>query len=226
MRKADRLFQLVNLIRVRQPVTAAVLAAELGLSVRSIYRYVDDLSVAGIPVYGEAGIRYRLDPAFELPPLSLDAAEAEALQLAVDMLACSGGGHLQPAARSLLHKLQAAMPLRIAPMRIARALRAVPVSLPCWQPLHAAIADHRSVQLRYRSLQGDISQRSVFPLGLFHWGQHWTLGSWCALRQDYRDFRLDQIEALEDAADMRVPAQVTLEAYLQHQQRAWEQRVH
>ena len=76
MRKADRLFQLVNLIRVRQPVTAAVLAAELGLSVRSIYRYVDDLSVAGIPVYGEAGIGYRLDPAFELPPLSLDAAEA------------------------------------------------------------------------------------------------------------------------------------------------------
>ncbi len=226
MRKADRLFQLVNLIRVRQPVTAAVLAAELGLSVRSIYRYIDDLSVAGIPVYGEAGIGYRLDPGFELPPLSLDAAEAEALQLAVEMLACSGGGHLQPAARSLLYKLQAAMPLRVAPVRIARALRAVPVSLPCWQPLHAAIADRRSVQLRYRSLQGDSSQRSVFPLGLFHWGQHWTLGSWCALRQDYRDFRLDQIEAMDDAADVLLPARVTLEAYLQHQQRAWAQRAH
>lgn len=172
MRKADRLFQLVNLIRVRQPVTAAVLAAELGLSVRSIYRYIDDLSVAGIPVYGEAGIGYRLDPGFELPPLSLDAAEAEALQLAVEMLACSGAGHLQPAARSLLHKLQAAMPERAASPRTARALRAIPVSLRCWQPLHAAIADRRSVQLRYRSRQGDISQRSVFPLGFVVDGGH------------------------------------------------------
>ncbi len=226
MRKADRLFQLVNLIRVRQPVTAASTAAELGLSVRSIYRYIDDLSVAGIPVYGEAGIGYRLDPGFELPPLSLDAAEAEALQLAVEMLACSGAGHLQPAARSLLHKLQAAMPERAASPRTARALRAIPVSLRCWQPLHAAIADRRSVQLRYRSRQGDISQRSVFPLGLVHWGQHWTLGSWCALRQDYRDFRLDQIEAMDDAVDVPLPAWVTLEAYLQHQQRAWEQRAH
>lgn len=226
MRKADRLFQLVNLIRVRQPVTAAVLAAELGLSVRSIYRYVDDLSVAGIPVYGEAGIGYRLDPGFELPPLSLDAAEAEALQLAVEMLACSGAGHLQPPARSLLHKLQAAMPTRAASPRTARALRAIPVSLPCWQPLHVAIADGRSVQLRYRTLQGTSSERTVYPLGLFHWGQHWTLGSWCALRQDYRDFRLDQIEALAEAEGLDLPAQVGLEAYLRYQQRAWALRGH
>lgn len=226
MRKADRLFQLVNLIRVRQPVTAAVLAAELGLSVRSIYRYVDDLSVAGIPVYGEAGIGYRLDPGFELPPLSLDAAEAEALQLAVEMLACSGAGHLQPAARSLLHKLQAAMPTRATSPRTARALRAVPVSLPCWQPLHAAIAAGRSVQLRYRTLQGASSERTVYPLGLFHWGQHWTLGSWCALRQDYRDFRLDQIEALAEAECLDLPAQVGLQSYLRHQQQAWAQRGH
>ncbi|BBO53722.1 YafY family transcriptional regulator [Stenotrophomonas maltophilia] len=226
MRKADRLFQLVNLIRVRQPVTAAVLAAELGLSVRSIYRYIDDLSVAGIPVYGETGIGYRLDPGFELPPLSLDAAEAEALQLAVEMLACSGAGHLQPAARSLLHKLQAAMPERAASPRTARALRAVPVSLPYWQPLHIAIAAGRSVHLRYRTLQGAPSDRIVYPLGLFHWGQHWTLGSWCGLRQDYRDFRLDQIEALAEADGLALPAQVGLEAYLRHQQRAWTLRGH
>ncbi|WP_457319295.1 helix-turn-helix transcriptional regulator [Stenotrophomonas sp. P5_B8] len=226
MRKADRLFQLVNLIRVRQPVTAAVLATELGISVRSIYRYMDDLSVAGIPVYGEAGIGYSLKPNFELPPLTLDASELEALQLAVEMLACSGGGHLQPAARSLLHKLQAASPSGPPKPRIARALRAVPVSLPCWQPLHTAVREGGTVHLRYRSLQGRLSERTVLPLGLFHWGQHWTLGSWCALRQDYRDFRLDQIESLSNAAPLTVPEHVALEAYLQHQQSAWDGRAY
>jgi len=71
MRKADRLFQLTNLIRARQPVTAHQLAEELGVSVRSIYRYIDDLSVSGIPVYGIAGEGYRLYEGFELPPLNL-----------------------------------------------------------------------------------------------------------------------------------------------------------
>ncbi|UYC12306.1 YafY family protein [Xanthomonas sp. CFBP 8445] len=227
MRKAERLFQLVNLIRVRQPVTAAVLATELGLSVRSIYRYLDDLSLGGIPVYGEAGIGYRLDPAFALPPLALSGEEVEALQLAVEMLACSGGGQLQPAARSLLHKLQAALPMPAAVPRVARALRAAPVALPCWQALHAATAQRRSVRLRYRSLQGETSERAVLPLGLFHWGQHWTLGSWCGLRAAYRDFRLDRIEAVQPCATpLPVPAHVALDAYLQHQRVAWAQRGH
>ncbi|WP_254459777.1 helix-turn-helix transcriptional regulator [Xanthomonas sacchari] len=227
MRKAERLFQLVNLIRVRQPVTAAVLAAELGLSVRSIYRYLDDLSLGGIPVYGEAGIGYRLDPAFALPPLALSGEEVEALQLAVEILACSGGGQLQPAARSVLHKLQAALPMPAAVPRVARALRAVPVALPCWQALHAATVQRRSVQLRYRSLQGEASERTVLPLGLFHWGQHWTLGSWCGLRAAYRDFRLDRIEAVHACATpLPVPAHVALEPYLQHQRAAWAQRGH
>ncbi|MCC4591915.1 YafY family transcriptional regulator [Xanthomonas campestris pv. cannae] len=225
MRQAERLFQLVNLIRVRQPVTAAVLAAELGLSVRSIYRYLDDLSLGGIPVYGEAGIGYRLDPAFALPPLALSGEEVEALHLAVEMLACSGGGHLQPAARALLHKLQAAMPTLATPPRVASALRAEPVALPCWQALHAAIAQHRSVRLRYRSLQDETSERTVLPLGLFHWGQHWTLGSWCELRGAYRDFRLDRIEAVQPCATpMPVPVHEALDAYLQHQRAAWAQR--
>ncbi|AJC46557.1 helix-turn-helix transcriptional regulator [Xanthomonas sacchari] len=227
MRKAERLFQLVNLIRVRQPVTAAMLAAELGLSVRSIYRYLDDLSLGGIPVYGEAGVGYRLDPAFALPPLALSGEEIEALQLAVEMLACSGGGHLQAAARTLLHKLQAAVPAPTAVPRVARALRAAPVALPCWQPLHAATAQRRSVRLRYRSLHGETSERTVLPLGLFHWGEHWTLGSWCGLRGAYRDFRVDRIDAVQPSAvPLPVPAHVALDAYLQHQRTAWAQRGH
>ncbi len=112
--------------------------------------------------------------------------------------------------------------LRVLPAHAtARALRAVPVSLPYWQPLHAAIAAGRSVHLRYRTLHGALSDRTVYPLGLFHWGRHWTLGSWCGLRQAYRDFRLDQIEVLAEADGLALPAPVGLEAYLRHQRQAW-----
>ncbi|MEE1920209.1 HTH domain-containing protein, partial [Pseudomonas asiatica] len=69
MRKADRLFQLVNLIRVHQPISAERLASRIGVSVRSIYRYIDDLSFSGIPIYGTAGVGYALDADFEMPPL-------------------------------------------------------------------------------------------------------------------------------------------------------------
>ncbi|EIK45896.1 helix-turn-helix type 11 domain-containing protein [Cellvibrio sp. BR] len=83
MRKANRLFQLVNLIRRQQPVSAAKLAEQLQVSVRSIYRYINDLSVTGVPVYAEPGLGYRLQPGLELPPLHLSPEELDALQLAV-----------------------------------------------------------------------------------------------------------------------------------------------
>ena len=95
MRKADRLFQLVNLIRVHQPVTAAFLAERLEVSVRTVYRYIDDISASGIPVYGEAGRGYTLSEGFELPPLTLSDDELEALTLSVDMMP---GRRLSPGA--------------------------------------------------------------------------------------------------------------------------------
>ncbi|WP_444939344.1 helix-turn-helix transcriptional regulator [Microbulbifer sp. JMSA002] len=75
MRKSDRLFQLANILRAHQPITAKELAEKLSVSERTIYRYMDDLSVSGIPVYGETGVGYRLSNGFELPPLQLTQEE-------------------------------------------------------------------------------------------------------------------------------------------------------
>ena len=96
MRKANRLFQIVNLVRSYQPITAGRLAQELNVSVRTVYRYIDDLSASNIPLYGETGVGYRLHKGFELPPLTLTADEYDALMLGIEMLSVSTGKRIDP----------------------------------------------------------------------------------------------------------------------------------
>ncbi len=109
MRKADRLFQLVNLIRIHQPISAERLASRIGVSVRSIYRYIDDLSFSGIPIYGTTGVGYALDADFEMPPLTLNRLELDALMLGMEMLSASADNDLSAAARMLLSKISASL---------------------------------------------------------------------------------------------------------------------
>lgn len=219
MRKAERLFQLVNLIRVHQPITAEKLADHLGVSVRSIYRYIDDLSVGGIPVYGEPGRGYSLQDHFELPPLTLSRDELDALMLGVDMLTQASGHRLGTAARSLLDKIQAAVPEhRPGPHAFQAPVRTVHEDqLALWDPIHQAIQDRTQVQIHYLSLDDQPSQRTVLPLGLFYWGNKWTLGAWCLLRRDYRDFRLDRIQTITPTPEQTpIPDTVDLDHYLNH----------
>ncbi|GAA0349682.1 YafY family protein [Bowmanella denitrificans] len=221
MHKSDRLFQLTHLLRTYQPITAAQLAERMGLSVRTIYRYMDDLSVAGIPVYGEAGIGYRLMEGFELPPLTLTAQELEALMLGVKLVATRTGHQLGQAARALQGKIEAAVPVALArQVELQRFVR-VPdesvdiMQLPRWDALYAAIANNQQLQIEYHSLQEQQSARQIQPLGLFYWGGKWTLGAWCFKRQQYRDFRVDRLTAvMTPAASLPCPAHISLADYL------------
>ncbi|MDT8999784.1 YafY family protein [Paucibacter sp. APW11] len=230
MRKAERLFQLVNLIRVHQPVTAATLAERLGVSVRSIYRYIDDLSLSGIPLYGEAGVGYALHEHFELPPLSLSAAELQALQFAVALARQSAGRQLGEAAASLQAKLEAALSPGALAHEPAR-LRAMAAPLSCaqqqrWDQLMQAIEAGLWLRLSYRREDGRRSFRRVLPLGLFYWRPQWTVGAWCGLRQQFRDFRLDRIETLEPCEAIPGATAPGLEQYLAQRQaeaNAWAQ---
>jgi predicted DNA-binding transcriptional regulator YafY len=215
MRKADRLFQLVNLIRSNQPITAEQLAERIGVSVRTIYRYIDDLSVSGIPVYGEPGVGYALDEDFELPPLTLTCDEIAALMLGVEMLSRSTGSDLAGAAKTLLGKIGAVLPPRsLNPT--CTPIRAVGLNeqnLKYWNELYRSIQQKQTISIAYLSLNEEMSQRVVFPLGLFYWGGKWTIGTWCQLRNAYRDFRVDRIESLDFALDIEFPAEISLEAY-------------
>lgn len=228
MRKAERLFQLVNLIRAHQPITAEQLAQRIGVSVRSIYRYIDDLSLSGIPLYGEPGRGYFLQADFELAPLTLSQDEIAALMLGVEMLSKSTGVALAAAARSLLSKVGAVLPPHtLSPSSAAlRALGETPSGhdLSHWDYLHQAIRQKRPVLLNYLSLDETPSQRLIYPLGMFYWGGKWTVGSWCALRAAYRDFRLDRINGLSDPSEATTaPTEVSLQSYISHQIEAWRQ---
>ncbi|MBD1833289.1 YafY family transcriptional regulator [Cyanobacteria bacterium FACHB-472] len=222
MRKADRLLQLVNLIRSHQPITAGQLAERIGVSVRTIYRYIDDLSVSGIPVYGEPGVGYALDEDFELPPLTLTPDEIAALMLGVEMLSQSTGTNLAAAAKTLLSKIGAVLPPRsFDPTRTpVRALGEIlnDQSLRHWNDLYRGIQQQQAVTIVYLSLSEELSQRVVFPLGLFYWGEKWTVGTWCILRNAYRDFRVDRIQNLDFASGVQFPDQeISLDSYTKFQ---------
>jgi predicted DNA-binding transcriptional regulator YafY len=201
MRRADRLFQIVTLVRGRRLTTAKWLAERLEVSERTVYRDVADLVASGVAIEGEAGVGYRVARGFELPPLSFSTDELEALVAGARMVRAWGGHDLGQAAASALTKIDAVLP---ADRRGAKAhsafyapdlLREFSVGL-ALDRLRAAIHQRRVVRFGYVRVDGEPSQRSVRPLGLFFWGQRWTLCAWCEARLDFRNFRVDRISDL------------------------------
>jgi predicted DNA-binding transcriptional regulator YafY len=170
------------------------------VSVRTIYRYIDDLSAGGIPIYGTAGLGYQLVDGFELPPLSLTEEELEALMLGVSMVSEWTSHKLGKAAASLAHKIKAVTPpfLQEKYQDITYAYNYAnrKNDKKTWEVLHQAIKKSESVNIDYYSLDESQTSRTIHPLGLFYWGGKWTIGSWCLLRQDFRDFRVDRIKAI------------------------------
>lgn len=230
VRKADRLFQIINLIRVHQPITANDLAARLGVSTRTIYRYVDDLSLSGIPIYGEPGVGYAVHKNFELPPLALNASELEILILSLDMLSTSVGGEAQATAQALLAKIEAAVPSgsRATSTKRIFSMVATPQAEQgeCWEALRTAIGLTAAVQISYLSLRNETTTRQVLPLGLFYWGGKWTAGVWCCARKAYRDFRVDRILNVQAVNDSVCRNDwVSLADYMRHQAAAWEENI-
>ena len=201
MRKAQKLFQLTNLIRVKQPITAEQIAEELGVSTRTVYRYIDDLSVSGIPVYGIVGVGYRLDESFELPPLTLTDSELDALLLGIKMVSTWTGDTLSESAKSLAHKINTVLPDNMKNQNAAYIdapdllLREPERSK--WDLLYQLIKQHRVATLHYETPDGSQNQRDVYPLGLLYWGSKWTTACWCNLRQDFRSFRVDRIQSIK-----------------------------
>jgi predicted DNA-binding transcriptional regulator YafY len=226
MRKAERLFQVVNLVRSHQPITAQKLADKLGVSIRTVYRYIDDISASNIPLYGEPGLGYRLHDNFELQPLTLTPDEIDALMLGVEMLTHFTGVAFPFAARSLLHKIEAALPAH-SKNTLQTRLYALNMNgrsdIPqCWDVLRHSIKVCRIISFTYDTIDGFRSQRQVYPLGLFYWGGKWTLGAWCTLRSAFREFRIDRISGLQVLDCIYQPTEkINLQAYNDYQRAAW-----
>jgi predicted DNA-binding transcriptional regulator YafY len=197
MRRADRLFRLVQVLRARRFATARSLAEALEVSERTVYRDVRDLSLSGVPIEGEAGVGYALRRDFDMPPLMFDYEEIEALTAGARMIQAWSSPSLAKAAQSALDKIAAALPAdkRVAMERTrlyAPSFHADRELGKVLDLMREAIVDARRLSFRYSDESGKASERKVRPLGLYFWGQRWTLAAWCELREDFRNFRLDR----------------------------------
>lgn len=219
MRKADKLFQLTNLIRAKQPITADAIAQELNVSVRTVYRYIDDLSVSGIPIYGTTGVGYQLHQNFELPPLNLTEKELEALLLGMKMVSAWSGIELAQSSQTLTTKIQSVLPENMiddySDVVFTPDFVHNTINKQNWEATHQAIKNLNIIKMKYHSLDEVISHRLIYPLGLVYWGSKWTLAAWCTQRQDFRNFRVDRIVDLEILTEKFVMTDViNLDAFL------------
>jgi len=219
MRRADRLFQLVQLLRSRKFATSEQLAAELGVSRRTVYRDIRDLERSGVPIKGEAGVGYQMHRGYELPPLQFNAEEIEALVLGARMVATWGDGELAGASRQAMTKIEAVLPPALREVLFSTALF-VPdrpwstTATTGLAELRKATAEHRKVRFAYTDRGGEASQRTVWPLGLYFWGSTWSLVAWCELRQDYRNFRPDRMSEIELTEPFETDNGVSLETFV------------
>jgi len=198
MRRADRLFQIVQHLRARRLTTAAELASLLSVSERTIYRDIRDLSLSSIPIQGEAGVGYRLDRSYELTALMFTPDEVEAVVVGLRMAQAFAGHRLSDASVTALDKVILALPKsRRAEVELSQiyvpAVHAHREIDPMREALNAAINEHAILHLTYADDGRKQTRRNVRPLALHFWGSVWTLAAWCELRLDFRSFRLDRI---------------------------------
>ncbi len=197
MRKSERLFQLVTLLQGRRTaMTAQSLAEKLGVGVRTVYRDVQALVLSGVPIDGEAGVGYRLRAGFDLPPLMFEMEEVTALLAGSRMVQAWTDPELADAARRAETKI-----LSVLTRSMLNEVSRLPYRIPDYQRperethglLRKACELRLKVKVSYRDMKEQESERTLWPLGMVGWGDHWTLLAWCELRDEYRNFRFDRI---------------------------------
>lgn len=208
MRRADRLFQIIQILRgTTQPVTAGTLAEELEVSKRTVYRDVADLIGQRVPIAGEPGFGYVLASDFDMPPLMLTPDEIEAAVLGAQWVAERGDVVLAHAARDLIAKIASAVPERLRPFIAEPTIGTPPNNVPSHDGLDIArtrqwIRGGRKIRIRYRNQEGHETERTIWPVMIGYAETVRLLAAWCELRQTFRHFRTDRIvdaEFLDEA---------------------------
>ena len=220
MRRADRLFQITQILRNKRLVTARQLADRLEVSERTIYRDIQDLSLSGVPIESEAGVGYMLRHSLDIPPIMFDADELEAIVLGVKMITAWSGNQLDKSAKSALEKIEAVIPKELKENIETSRLFVPTFAIPNqhkdnFETLRQSINNHIVVKVTYKKLNGEVSDRELWPLGMYYWGKVWTLTCWSESRNDFRIFRVDLITSLihDGGAFLPEPGK-TVEDYL------------
>ena len=212
MRRADRLFQIIQILRrSTRPVTAAALAGEPEVSKRTVYRDVADLIGQRVPIEGEAGLGYLIAADYDMPPLMLTPDELEAVTLGAQWVAGRSDKALSNAARDVIAKIAAVVPERLRSFIVessvgVKSTVAEPAEGVDPSHLRSAIRESRKLRLRYRSEAGEETERTVWPVILGYAETTRMLVAWCELRQGFRHFRTDRIievETLDESIGLR-----------------------
>jgi len=224
MRRADRLFLLIHALRGRRSaITAQRLAEELGVSLRTVYRDVADLQRSGVPIEGEAGVGYLLRKGSDIPPLMFTPDELEALVVGTRFVRAFGGKRLGREAAAALIKIEAVLPPELRERSSRTRIFAPQVgrleNSGLIDDLHAAVTGALVLQMDYRDNDSRSTAREIEPLCLAFWGGSWTLGAWCRLRCDFRNFRPDRIVTYSPTGEMFMETRERgLEAYMKAMQ--------
>lgn len=201
MRRADRLFEIIQILRRKKSTRAADLATLLEVSERTIYRDIGDMIGRGVPIEGAAGVGYILRPGLDLPPLMFNENELEALLLGARIVQSWADPELAAAAATVMDKVAAVLPEPLrrqcdlarlwAPADHVRETIAIDQAA-----LRHAVRDQRKIRFTYQDLDGRSSERTVRPLIMAFYGPVWVLAAWCELRRGFRVFRLDRMSGL------------------------------
>jgi predicted DNA-binding transcriptional regulator YafY len=209
MRRTDRLFDIIHILRDGKLHRAQDIATRLEVSTRTIYRDMDTLVASGVPVQGERGVGYMITEAITLPPLTLTVAELEALNLGMAIVAEAADPDLKAAALSLADKVDAVLPTQTIAEADAWKFAVYPFAdaargFAHMPTLRAAIRARQKLRLVYTSKDGAVTTRVVRPLHMEYWGRIWTMTVWCELRNAFRVFRVDLITTAEALPELFV----------------------
>ena len=228
MRRADRLFQIVQALRGGRLVKAADLAETLEVSVRTVYRDIVDLQSTGVPIEGEAGVGYIMDEGYDLPPLMFTRDEIVALVAGARILKAFGGASMARAAEEALVKIDAVLPEAERARAKTVGVHAVGWGMPdgtrdALDKIERVVDDQLRITFSYETEGGKASERTVRPLGVWFWGKVWTLVAWCELREDFRMFRLDRMSEIVDGTRFKTERDKSLRAFYARPDRYWQE---
>ena len=212
MRRTDRLYDLIVLLRDGRLHRARDLARRMQVSERTIYRDMETLMASGVPVKGERGLGYQMSAPITLPPLNLSLAELEALHVGIAAVGRAGDPELQAAARSLSAKIDAVLPedRETAPKGWGFAVypfKDAAFGFAHMAPIRAAIRSRQKLRIAYVERDGTRSERVIRPLKLDYWGRVWTATAWCEFTGDFATLRIDRIESLAVLPELFVEEQ-------------------
>lgn len=202
-KRSERLLELMQALRRRRvPVSGQVLAEEMGVSLRSVYRDIATLKSMGAAIDGEPGLGFQLRAEHFLPPLMFTDEELEALVLGLRGLIYGPDSDMAATARNASSKIAAVLPRARRDEMDSIGLFVIPRSGEAPEDkvlgtLRRALREERQVWLAYRDKADTLSERTIYPVALGYFDHHQTLVAWCTLRQDYRSFRIDGMASVD-----------------------------